>query len=275
MLVVTQKVVSKAEGRLVPVDPDDPLSHKGLVEQEAARACAARRPRHHRDPARLRVRQQRSRPLQRRARAGGAPSRWTATAPPVASATSCRPGSTSRSVVVERHLRPPVAQGADGRGHRSGRHRRGGRPAGHAGRAGPSDAGDRGGRGRRGGVGGRAGDGQVERLPVAVVRGSTPAGCAMRACASSIRDRRRTSSAEPARPTVGSQGMLGRWRPCGRARPPEHRSHRGRSRRDPPAPGDLGVVELIVRRPAVDEREVLEEGCSTSVGLVGHVDRAA
>ena len=36
------------------------------------------------------------------------------------------------------------------------------------------------------------------------------------------------------------------------------------------APGDLGVVELIVRRPAVDEREVLEEGVlDERVGLVG------
>jgi coenzyme F420-0:L-glutamate ligase/coenzyme F420-1:gamma-L-glutamate ligase len=42
VLVVTQKIVSKAEGRLVPVDPDDPLSHKGLVEQEAARIVRRR-----------------------------------------------------------------------------------------------------------------------------------------------------------------------------------------------------------------------------------------
>ena len=42
VLVVTQKVVSKAEDRLVPVDPDDPLSHKGLVEQEAARVLRRR-----------------------------------------------------------------------------------------------------------------------------------------------------------------------------------------------------------------------------------------
>jgi len=40
--VVTQKVVSKAEGRLVPVDPDDPLAHKVLVEQEAARVLRRR-----------------------------------------------------------------------------------------------------------------------------------------------------------------------------------------------------------------------------------------
>jgi len=42
VLVVTQKVVSKAEARLVEVDADDPLSHKALVEQEAARIVRRR-----------------------------------------------------------------------------------------------------------------------------------------------------------------------------------------------------------------------------------------
>ena len=42
VLVVTQKVVSKAEGRLVAVDPDDPLSHKAVVEQEAVRVLRPR-----------------------------------------------------------------------------------------------------------------------------------------------------------------------------------------------------------------------------------------
>jgi coenzyme F420-0:L-glutamate ligase/coenzyme F420-1:gamma-L-glutamate ligase len=42
VLVVTQKIVSKAEGRLVPVDADDPLSHKGLVEDEAVRVLRRR-----------------------------------------------------------------------------------------------------------------------------------------------------------------------------------------------------------------------------------------
>ncbi len=37
VVVVTSKVVSKAEGRLSAVDPDDPLSHKPLVEAEAVR----------------------------------------------------------------------------------------------------------------------------------------------------------------------------------------------------------------------------------------------
>ncbi|MCU1454506.1 MAG: coenzyme F420-0:L-glutamate ligase [Acidimicrobiales bacterium] len=42
VVVVTQKVVSKAEGRLVPVDPDDPLSHKAVVEAETVRVLRRR-----------------------------------------------------------------------------------------------------------------------------------------------------------------------------------------------------------------------------------------
>ena len=42
VLVVTQKVVSKAEGQLVAIDPDDPLSHKQLVEDEAVRIVRRR-----------------------------------------------------------------------------------------------------------------------------------------------------------------------------------------------------------------------------------------
>jgi coenzyme F420-0:L-glutamate ligase / coenzyme F420-1:gamma-L-glutamate ligase len=42
VLVVTQKIVSKAENQLVAVDPDDPLSHKDLVEQEAVRVLRRR-----------------------------------------------------------------------------------------------------------------------------------------------------------------------------------------------------------------------------------------
>ncbi|MGY6500926.1 MAG: coenzyme F420-0:L-glutamate ligase [Acidimicrobiales bacterium] len=42
VVVVTQKVVSKAEGMLVAVDPDDPLSHKPLVEQESVRILRRR-----------------------------------------------------------------------------------------------------------------------------------------------------------------------------------------------------------------------------------------
>ena len=42
VVVVTQKIVSKAEGRLVQVDPDDPLSHKQLVEEESVRILRRR-----------------------------------------------------------------------------------------------------------------------------------------------------------------------------------------------------------------------------------------
>ncbi|MFM8794106.1 MAG: coenzyme F420-0:L-glutamate ligase [Acidimicrobiales bacterium] len=42
VLVVTQKIVSKAEGRLVENDASDPLSHKVLVEQEARRVVRRR-----------------------------------------------------------------------------------------------------------------------------------------------------------------------------------------------------------------------------------------
>jgi coenzyme F420-0:L-glutamate ligase / coenzyme F420-1:gamma-L-glutamate ligase len=42
VVVVTQKVVSKAEGRLVEIDPDDPLSHKALVHDEAVRILRRR-----------------------------------------------------------------------------------------------------------------------------------------------------------------------------------------------------------------------------------------
>ncbi|RMH81527.1 MAG: coenzyme F420-0:L-glutamate ligase [Actinomyces sp.] len=41
-VVVTQKIVSKAENRLVEIDPDDPRSHKPLVEEEAVRILRRR-----------------------------------------------------------------------------------------------------------------------------------------------------------------------------------------------------------------------------------------
>ena len=42
VLVVTQKIVSKAEGRLVPVNAEDPLAAKALVEQESVRIVRRR-----------------------------------------------------------------------------------------------------------------------------------------------------------------------------------------------------------------------------------------
>ena len=41
-VVVTQKIVSKAEDRLVDIDPDDQLSHKPLVERESVRVLRRR-----------------------------------------------------------------------------------------------------------------------------------------------------------------------------------------------------------------------------------------
>ncbi|WP_420436755.1 coenzyme F420-0:L-glutamate ligase [Candidatus Poriferisocius sp.] len=42
VVVVTQKIVSKAEGAMVAVDPDDPQSHKPVVEQESVRVLRRR-----------------------------------------------------------------------------------------------------------------------------------------------------------------------------------------------------------------------------------------
>ncbi|MGH1493889.1 MAG: coenzyme F420-0:L-glutamate ligase [Acidimicrobiales bacterium] len=42
VLVVSQKVISKAENQLVKVDPDDPQSHKPLVVQESVRIVRRR-----------------------------------------------------------------------------------------------------------------------------------------------------------------------------------------------------------------------------------------
>lgn len=42
VVIVTQKVVSKAEGAMVEVDPSDPLSHKPIVERESRRILRRR-----------------------------------------------------------------------------------------------------------------------------------------------------------------------------------------------------------------------------------------
>jgi coenzyme F420-0:L-glutamate ligase/coenzyme F420-1:gamma-L-glutamate ligase len=42
VVVVTQKIVSKAEGMLEAVDPDDSLSHKAIVERESVRVLRRR-----------------------------------------------------------------------------------------------------------------------------------------------------------------------------------------------------------------------------------------
>ena len=42
VVVVTQKVVSKAENRLVAIDPDDPHAHRPLVLEESVRVLRRR-----------------------------------------------------------------------------------------------------------------------------------------------------------------------------------------------------------------------------------------
>jgi coenzyme F420-0:L-glutamate ligase / coenzyme F420-1:gamma-L-glutamate ligase len=42
VVVVTQKVVSKAEGKLEAIDPDDPRGHKAIVERESVRVLRRR-----------------------------------------------------------------------------------------------------------------------------------------------------------------------------------------------------------------------------------------
>jgi coenzyme F420-0:L-glutamate ligase/coenzyme F420-1:gamma-L-glutamate ligase len=42
VVVVTQKIVSKAEGRMVAIDPDDPDAKRALVEQESVRVLRRR-----------------------------------------------------------------------------------------------------------------------------------------------------------------------------------------------------------------------------------------
>ncbi|MFN8050828.1 MAG: coenzyme F420-0:L-glutamate ligase [Acidimicrobiales bacterium] len=42
IVVVTQKIVSKAEGAMIEVDPSDPLSHKPIVERESVRILRRR-----------------------------------------------------------------------------------------------------------------------------------------------------------------------------------------------------------------------------------------
>ena len=92
VVVVTQKIVSKAEGRLVAVDPDDPPAQAALVEAEAVRVLRRRGDLVITETsARLRLRQRRRRPVQRARRLRHPPARSTPTARPAASATACGP----------------------------------------------------------------------------------------------------------------------------------------------------------------------------------------
>ena len=149
VLVVTQKIVSKAEGRLVPVNPEDPLSAKALVEQESVRIVRRRGDLIISETdARLRVRQRRHRLVER---AGGLRRAAARRLRPLGAAHSRRAARRPRHQRRRdhlRHVRPPVAQRPHRRGHRRRRRRRGRRPARHHRRARPRAAGHRS-RGRR------------------------------------------------------------------------------------------------------------------------------
>ncbi|MEZ5139881.1 MAG: coenzyme F420-0:L-glutamate ligase [Acidimicrobiales bacterium] len=160
VLVVTQKVVSKAEGKLVAVDPDDPRSHKALVEAESVASCAA-------------------------AATSSSPRPSTASCAPTPASTSRtsssatpRPARRQRPVGPahprrhpgaggggggghrQRHVRAHVAARPDGRRHRLRRDRGDPRPPGHHRHAGPRAPGHRGRGGRRAGRRRRPGAGQ-------------------------------------------------------------------------------------------------------------------
>ena len=98
-LVVTQKVVSKAEGRLVPLDPADLAARRRLIESESVRVLRRRGDLVISETrARLRVRERRHRPLERRRRLRrAAPRRRRPVCPPHPQRDPARaPASTSR-----------------------------------------------------------------------------------------------------------------------------------------------------------------------------------
>ena len=135
VLVVTQKIVSKAEGRVVAIDPDDPLSHKHLVEEEAVRIV--RRRGTSSSPRRGTASCARTPASTCRTWSGAGP-RCCPSTPidrPAASATVCGPERLHRRRHRVRHVRTSVAQGAHRRGHRVRGDRGRVRPAGHPRRA--------------------------------------------------------------------------------------------------------------------------------------------
>ena len=133
-LVVTQKIVSKAEGRLVRARSRRPRrAPRARRVGVGAHRAPPRRPHHQRDPARVRVRERGHRPLERRRRVGRAAARRLR---PLGQAHPRRaarraPASRSASIVSDTFGRPwrqgltDVAIGVsrDRRGRRPARHR--------------------------------------------------------------------------------------------------------------------------------------------------------
>ena len=130
VVVVTQKVVSKAEGRLVAERDRD----AAVARRDRAGRRPPRRPRDRRDAPRLRLRERRRRRLERR---GGVRSRSfprIRTAAPSGSARARR-GARRRAsaVVITDTFGRPWREGLVDVGDRGRRHAGRGRPAGHAG----------------------------------------------------------------------------------------------------------------------------------------------
>ena len=175
VVVVTQKIVSKSEGAIVPIDPDDPDDRRRWSSQESVRVLRRR--------GDLVITETRHGFVC--ANAGvdlsNVDAGWAALLPqdPDRSARRIRDGlraATGATVAVVvsdtfgRTWRQGVTDVAIGC-RRPGRHRR---PPGDRRRHRADPRRDRGVRGRRAGRGGRAGDGQGRGIPVAVVRGVDP-----------------------------------------------------------------------------------------------------
>ena len=164
VVVVTQKIVSKAEGAMVRIDPDDPRGHKALVEDESVRIVRRR--------GDLIISETRHGFVC--ANAGvdlsNVDEGWAALLPDDSdrSARRIRDGLRAAAGVEVgghrlRHVRPPVAPWAHRRRHRLRRHRRRGRPARHRGQPRPRAPGHRGVRRRRARGRRRARHGQGDR----------------------------------------------------------------------------------------------------------------
>ena len=166
VVVVTQKIVSKAEGAMVAVDPDDPLSHKPVVEQESVRVLRRRgdlvisETKHGFVCANAGVDR------------SNVDADQAALLPddPDKSARRIRDGIKAKGgldvgVIVSDTFGRPWRRGVSRRGHRGGWNPPYPRPARHRRRHGARTSGHRGGHSRRTGRGRRVGHGQGRKRP--------------------------------------------------------------------------------------------------------------
>ena len=104
--------------------PTTPSSKASIVERRVgADPAPPGRPDHQRDPPRLRLRQRRRRPVQRRAGLGRAAARGPRPLGPAHPRRPAGPRRRRRGRDRHRHVRPGVAPGPHRRGHRLRRHR--------------------------------------------------------------------------------------------------------------------------------------------------------